>query len=276
MNLPLLTTIERVCFMTTLVLYLLATACYFIFMAAKKEKFSKYALYIMFAGFIIHTLCIATRGINAGRLPLTNQYEFATAFAWGISLCFLIFVKKFDFNALGTFVAPVVFLVIGYASMQSREINALMPALQSSWLGFHVSTAIIAYGSFGVAFGVSMVYIFEDKLQSQSFGKAHFPPKKTLDLINYRAVSLGFLFLTLCIITGAIWAKKAWGSYWSWDPKETWSLITWIIYAIYLHLRLNKGWEGKKTAVFAAVGFICVIFTYIGVNTLLSGLHSYA
>jgi len=160
--------------------------------------------------------------------------------------------------------------------MQSKEIHALMPALQSSWLGFHVSTAIIAYGSFGVAFGVSMVYIFEHKLQSSTFASAHFPEKKTLDLINYRAVSLGFLFLTLCMITGAIWAKRAWGSYWSWDPKETWSLITWIIYSIYLHLRLNKGWEGKKTAVFAAVGFICVIFTYIGVNTLLSGLHSYA
>ena len=97
-----------------------------------------------------------------------------------------------------------------------------------------------------------------------------------LDLISYRAIALGFLFLTLCIITGAIWAKRAWGSYWSWDPKETWSLVTWLIYSIYLHLRLNKMWRGKKIAIVAVVGFLCVIFTYIGVNTLLSGLHSYA
>ena len=102
------------------------------------------------------------------------------------------------------------------------------------------------------------------------------PDEKRLDLISYRAVSLGFLFLTFVIISGAIWAEHAWGSYWSWDPKETWALITWFIYAIYLHLRISKGWKGKSAALFAVIGFICVIFTYIGVNTLLPGIHSYA
>ncbi len=272
---PILTTIESASFMAALVLYLGAAAGYFLFIAAKKERAAKIAFVLMAAAFAVHTICIASRGINAGRLPLTNQYEFATAFAWGITLCFLIFVKKYDFNALGCFVAPVVFLVIGYAAMQSRDIHALMPALQSSWLGFHVCTAIVAYGSFGVAFGVAMVFLFQKQLQSSVFARAHFPDEKTLDTITYRAVSLGFLFLTLCMITGAIWAKRAWGSYWSWDPKETWSLITWIIYAIYLHLRLNKGLQGRKSAVFAALGFVAVLFTYVGVNTLLSGLHSY-
>ena len=229
----------------------------------------------MAAGFLVHTACIAARGLNAGRLPFANQYEFALAFAWGIVLCFLIFVKKFDFDALGCFVAPLIFLVMGYAAMQSREIHALMPALQSSWLGFHVFTAIIAYGSFGVAFGVSMVFLFRGRLQESSLSGRQFPDEETLDLITYRAVSLGFLFLTLCIITGSVWAKRAWGTYWNWDPKETWSLITWIIYAIYLHLRLNKGLRGRKSAIFAALGFIAVIFTYVGVNTLLAGLHSY-
>ena len=261
--------------MVVLVLYLITTACFFIFLAAGKEKFAGIGYYTALAGFFVHTVCLASRGINAGRLPFTNQYEFATAFAWGIILCFLIFVKRYRFYALGTFVAPVAFLIMGYAAMQSREINELMPALQSSWLGFHVFTAIIAYGSFGVAFGVAMVFLFQKALQNSEFARRNFPDQDTLDLITYRAVSLGFLFLTLCIITGAIWAKRAWGSYWSWDPKETWSLITWIIYAIYLHLRLNKGWKGRKAAIFAAIGFICVIFTYVGVNTLLAGLHSY-
>ena len=151
-----------------------------------------------------------------------------------------------------------------------------MPALQSRWLGFHVSMAIISYGSFGVAFAVAMVLVFGNRLKAGGLTDRHLPDEDTLDLIIYRAVALGFLFLSLCIVTGAIWAQKAWGSYWSWDPKETWSLITWIIYAIFLHLRLNRGWRGRKAAVFAIVGFLCVIFTYVGVNTLLAGLHSYA
>ena len=272
---PLLNKIESAAFPAVLAVYLIATAFYFVFVAAKKEKAGVFAYRLMIAGFIAHTFCIAVRGVNAGRLPLTNQYEFAMAFAWGIALCFLIFVKKYDFNALGCFVAPVIFLVIGYAAMQSKDIHALMPALQSNWLAFHVCTAIIAYGSFGVAFGVAMVFLFREKLQSSAFDRMHFPDEQMLDTITYRAVSLGFLFLTLCIVTGSIWAKRAWGTYWNWDPKETWSLITWIIYAIYLHLRLNKGLRGRKSAIFAALGFAAVIFTYVGVNTLLAGLHSY-
>lgn len=271
---PLLSQLEAVCFTAALAAYLAATALYFFFFAAKREKAGTWALWAMRAAFVLHTASLAARGINAGRLPFSNQYEFAVSFGWGIALCFLLFVRKFRFNALGTFVAPVIFLVIGYAAMQSRDIHALMPALQSNWLAFHVFTAIISYGAFGVAFGVAMVYLFEKRLQG-AFAQRHLPDRDTLDLIIYRAVALGFLFLTLCMVTGAVWAQRAWGSYWSWDPKETWSLITWIIYAVYLHLRLNRGWQGKKSAVFAAVGFVCVLFTYIGVNTLLSGLHSY-
>lgn len=271
-----LDTLERISFMGALVLYLCASGFYFYFFVAKNEKAGRIALAATALSFAVQTLSMAVRGFHAGHLPFTSQYEFASSFAWGIVLCFLIFVRKFRFNALGTFVAPVVFLIIGYASMQSHEIRQLMPALQSNWLGFHVTMAIIAYGAFGVAFGVAMVYLLRSRLGTGAFASAHIPPENTLDLITYRAVALGFLFLTLCMITGAIWAQKAWGSYWSWDPKETWSLITWIIYAIFLHLRLNRGWKGRKAAIFAIVGFLCVIFTYIGVNTLLSGLHSYA
>ena len=269
---PILTSIESVTFMAALVGYLICTALYFIYGGTKLPWAGKAAWWVLLISFVVHTVCIVSRGINAGRLPMTNQYEFASAFAWGIALCFLIFVRKFKFDALGMFVAPLIFLVIGYAAMQSKDIHSLMPALQSSWLGFHVSMAIIGYGGFGVAFGVSLAYLLRDKLGALS---QRFPAEKTLDLIIYRAVALGFLFLTMCMITGAIWAKRAWGSYWSWDPKETWSLITWIIYAIFLHLRLRRGMTGKKAAIFAIVGFLCVIFTYVGVNTLLSGLHSY-
>lgn len=267
---------ENILFTAAVAAYLAATVLYFIFFALKKQGAGDWAGRIMTIAFAIHTLALVTRSMGAGRLPLTNQYEFATSFAWGISLCYLIFMHRYHFRAMGVFVAPVVFLIIGYAAMQSREVRELMPALRSNWLMIHVSTAIISYGAFGVAFGVSMVYLFRERLGQDEFRRNELPELERLDLISYRAISLGFLFLTLVIVTGAIWAERAWGRYWSWDPKETWSLITWIIYALYLHVRLSRGWRGKKAAWFAVIGFVCVVFTYIGVNTLIPGIHSYA
>ena len=268
--------IENVLFTVTMVIYLAAMVLFFIFFAMKKEKLGSIGNILMLAAFLIHTAALVVRGIGAGRLPLTNQYEFATSFAWGICLCYLIFQKKFNFTAMGAFVTPVIFLIIGYAAMQSKEVRELMPALRSNWLALHVSTAIISYGSFGVAFAVSLMFLLREKMADNPFWQKHIPDMERLDIISYRAVTFGFLFLTLVLVTGAIWAERAWGSYWSWDPKETWALITWFIYSIYLHLRISRGWKGRSAAIFAVVGFICVIFTYIGVNTFLPGIHSYA
>ena len=267
--------VENTLFTIVMIIYFVSMILYFIFIAAKKETFSKIAVYLHLGALVLHTAALVCRVIGAGRLPLTNQYEFATSFAWGLSLVSLIFIWKFKFPVLGAFAAPVIFLIIGYAAMQSKEVKELMPALRSNWLGFHVSTAIISYGAFGVSFVLGIIFLLRDRMKEESFWGQHTPAKEKLDMISYRAVALGLLFLTFTIITGAIWAERAWGSYWSWDPKETWSLVTWIIYAIYLHLRIRRGWEGKAAATFAVIGFVCVIFTYIGVNTFLPGLHSY-
>ena len=267
--------VENILFTAAMLAYFAAMVFYFIFLAAKKDKMAKIAGFIQLGGFILHTIALVCRGIGAGRLPLTNQYEFATSFAWGLCLVSLLFVWKYRFPVLGAFAAPVIFLIIGYAAMQSKDVHELMPALRSNWLGFHVSTAIIAYGGFGVSFVLSLIFLMRDRMKDQSFLGKHVPDREKLDMISYRSVTLGLMFLTFTIITGAIWAERAWGSYWSWDPKETWSLITWIIYAIYLHLRIRRGWKGRSAAVFAVIGFICVIFTYIGVNTFLPGIHSY-
>ena len=267
---------ENTLFTVALVLYFAAMLLFFVFFALKKEKAGKFAQYVLGAGFVLHTLALICRGIGAGRLPLTNQYEFATSFAWGVCLVCLIFIYRYGFRVLGVFAAPVILLIIGYAAMQSKEVKGLMPALQSNWLGFHVSTAIIAYGAFGVSFVLGLLFLFRSRMTEGSFWAQHVPEKEKLDLIGYRSVCLGLLFLTFTILTGAIWAERAWGSYWSWDPKETWSLVTWLIYAVYLHLRIRRGWRGRAAAIFAVVGFVCVIFTYIGVNTFLPGIHSYA
>lgn len=267
--------VENVLFTAAMCLYFAAMIVYFLFTALKKEKLSKLAIGVQALALLLHTAALVCRGIGAGRLPLTNQYEFAASFAWGLCLVSLIFILKFRFPVLGTFLTPLIFLVIGYAAMQSKEVKDLMPSLRSNWLGFHVSTAIIAYGSFGVSAVVSAIFLCRTRMQDDSFWGQHVPNREKLDLISYRSVCLGLLFLTFTILTGAIWAERAWGSYWSWDPKETWSLITWIIYAVYLHLRLNRGWRGKSAAIFAVIGFACVLFTYVGVNTLLPGIHSY-
>ncbi len=267
---------ENVLFTIVMVGYFAAMILYFVFAATRKETLWKAAFGIQAGCLILHTAALVIRGIGAGRLPMTNQYEFATCFAWALCLVSLIFIHKYRFPALGIGAAPVIFLIIGYAAMQSREVRELMPALRSNWLAFHVSTAIISYGAFGVSFAVGIMFLLREKLKEGSYWDQHIPSLQKLDQIGYRSVSLGLLFLTFTILTGAIWAERAWGSYWSWDPKETWSLVTWIIYMVYLHLRLRRGWRGKAAAMFAVIGFICVIFTYIGVNTFLPGVHSYA
>jgi len=266
---------ENMLFTAVLIIYFAAMIIYFIYIAVKKESVARTAELLQVCGLALHTAALICRGIGAGRLPLTNQYEFATCFSWGLCLVSLIFIGRFRFHVLGAFASPVTFLIIGYAAMQSREVHELMPALRSSWLGLHVSTAIIAYGAFGVSFAVGLIFLMRDRFTKNGFMDSHIPSKEVLDMIGYRSVALGLLFLSFTIITGAIWAENAWGSYWSWDPKETWSLITWIVYMIYLHLRIRSGWKGRSAAVFAVIGFICVIFTYIGVNTLIPGIHSY-
>lgn len=270
-----LTGLENLLFYAAFFAYVFSMIFFFLFLVGKKAQAGFWGTRIIGLGFLFHTAALVVRGIGAGRLPLSNQYEFATSFAWGIALLFLIFEKKYQFKAMGAFVNPVVLIVIGYAALQNKDIRPLMPALQSGWLAFHVFTAVVSYGAFGVAFGISWLYLIRDKMSQDGFVQAHVPDKEMLDLISYRAIAFGYLFLTLVMITGAIWAQKAWARYWAWDPKETWSFITWIIYSIYLHMRIVKGWKGNKAAWFAIIGFLCVLFTYIGVNTLLPSIHSY-
>ena len=278
---------EGILFVVTLALYCITMLLHFFYVAVKKPVLSKLAIRIQFGALLMHTAAIILRGIAMGRLPMANQYEFSTAFAWALTLLSLIFILKFSFPVLGAFASPVMLLLAVYAGVQKlnelRVIEAngidsirnLMPALRSSWLGIHVSTVIIAYGAFGVSFVLSIIFLLRDKMKENGFWDQHIPKKEKLDTISYRCVSLGMMFLTVTIGIGGIWAENAWGSYWSWDPKETWALVTWVIYLVYLHLRIRKGWNGKTAAIFGTVGFICVLFTYIGVNTLLPGLHSY-
>ena len=267
-----------------MMIYLLATLIYISFLSFKKESLGFSGTLTLFVGFLIHTAGIAFRWFEThktgyGYVPLSNMYESLMFFSWTIVLIYLLIEKKYGQRSIGAFTAPIAFLAIAITSITpgiSSHIEPLIPALQSNWLTIHVTTCFFGYAAFAVSFGISIMYLVQYKKERISEKVNWLPESEILDQLNYKTVIIGFPMLTLGIITGAAWAYYAWGSYWSWDPKETWSLVTWFIYAAFLHARLTTGWRGKKIAILSIIGFAAVLFTYFGVNYILVGLHSYA
>ncbi|MEW6487321.1 MAG: c-type cytochrome biogenesis protein CcsB [Thermodesulfobacteriota bacterium] len=266
-------------FNASMVAYFAATVLYALHLVARQERrLGVAASAVCLAGLLINTAAFAVRYLESQKLgfaymPLSNMYESKVFFAWCIVAVYLIFEWRLGTRALGAFVAPLGGLSIAIVSLNPRisaELQPLVPALQSNWLTAHVVTCFLGYGAFAIAFAVSLVYVFRGDGTGGSV-----PPRKALDDLSYRAIAFGFPFLTAGILTGAIWANYAWGTYWSWDPKETWSLITWFVYAAYLHARFTAGWKGPRLAWLSIVGFGATMFTYWGVNFVLSGLHSY-
>lgn len=271
---------ENTLFVSSFVFYCLATVNYLHHFFSSKKSAGKWAILATTVGAITHTSAIILRTIAAQRAPLSNQYEFASAFALGIVICYIYLEQQYKakYKVFGAFVMPFAVMIMAYAATLPKDIRPLMPALQSWWLKFHVGTAIFAYGSFAIACGLALMYLYRlyrEESPSIDFVAKKLPDLTILDEFIYKTVAFGFLFQTLVIVTGAVWAEQAWGRYWGWDPKETWSLVTWCIYAIYHHARFTREWGGKKTAWLAIIGFVAVLFTYIGVNVLLPSLHSY-
>jgi cytochrome c-type biogenesis protein CcsB len=234
------------------------------------------AVIITTAGILLRWVESYRMGI--GHAPLSNLYESLVFFAWTAGVIYLFVGVKYKNAMVGVFVTPIAFLAMAYASMSpniSDRIQPLVPALKSNWLIAHVATCFFGYAAFAIAFGMSILYLIKARNPDRVDGIiGHIPKLDILDELTHRMVLFGFLFLTIGIITGSVWANSAWGSYWSWDPKETWSLITWFVYATLLHARLMRGWQGKQIAYLSILGFSAVLFTYFGVN-LLPGLHSY-
>ena len=216
--------------------------------------------------------------LGIGHAPLSNMYESLVFFSFTIiSLC-LIFDHKNKRMFTSILGSSFAFLAMAYASLSPNvndRIQPLIPALKSNWLIVHVITCFFGYAAFAAAFGISLIYLMKQNSKGNFKKTSLVPANDIMDELTHQMVMFGFLFLTIGIITGAVWANSAWGSYWSWDPKETWSLITWFIYATMLHARITRGWAGKRIAWLSIIGFAAVIFTYFGVN-LLPGLHSYS
>ncbi len=269
---------------TATFIYALASIFYIGSFSFKKQILAKIGFIVLVIGFLDNTLGIILRWIESyqmgyGHAPFANMYESLVFFSWTVAILYIFVEIKYKENIIGVFATPLVFLAIAYASLSpdiSSKITPLIPALKSNWLIAHVIACFLGYAGFAVAFGFSIMYFVKPKNPDAKSMFAKLPSLDIIDEITYQMVVFGFLFLTIGIITGAVWANSAWGTYWSWDPKETWSLITWIVYAVFLHLRMMRGWYGKNLAWVSIIGFMAVMFTYFGVNFLLSGLHSYA
>jgi cytochrome c-type biogenesis protein CcsB len=234
-------------------------------------------------GWILLTAGLVRRGLAAGHWPLTNRYEFALCFVWAIISVYLLLELSWRERWGGAAALMTALLVATYALIrppEERAISPLLPALRSAWLQVHVLSTVVGYGAFAVAAGLGLLRLMQ---RAPPDGDEQGEPplhRSEIEQTMERVLALGFPWLTLGILTGAIWAQKAWGRYWGWDPKETWALITWLWYLLILHLRPLQSWRGRRLASLVAAGFGVVLFTFVGVPWLvrtvrLESLHGF-
>lgn len=273
---------------------------------------SKLGFYSVLSSNIFITIILAWRWVESGYFPLSNLYESLLFFTWGITFLALILESTTSLNLLGAIITPLSMFIVGFATLSlpdgMQKAAPLVPALKSNWLMMHVSIMMFSYSTLIIGSLLSIVFLIltrgkQVSLKGSSIGNINVEGSsssevstlsdsqlrdsrngvlekklnllESLDNLSYRIIGLGFPLLTIGIIAGAVWANEAWGSYWSWDPKETWALITWLVFAAYLHTRITKSWQGKGPAVLASLGFVVVWICYLGVNFLGKGLHSY-
>jgi cytochrome c-type biogenesis protein CcsB len=252
-------------------LYLLSSLLFFVWAALGRKRLAAAGAWAAFAGFVFITAGLVGRSIVAGYLPTTGMYEYLALFSWASVLIFLLFYLRTRQAFLGTIVMPVAFLLIVLSSLFPSKIEGqLIPALQSWWLTIHVTLACLGEGAFAVGFAAAVLYLFRGDKPSR-----YLPSKETLDVLEYRAIAVGFPLFTIGgLVAGAIWAQKAWSVWWSWDPKETASLVVFLIAVAYLHARRLAGWRGRRTAILAALIFVASVLTLFA-NLIFGGLHSY-
>ena len=233
-----------------------------------------YAAALAHLALAVLTVGLVTRAVAVGHGPFANQHEFAVSFAWGLLLALAWTRWRHQADGLAVAVLPLALGMLLYAATVSATPNPLVPALQHNLLlTVHVLAAVIAYGAAGVACAAAVLSLGRPVLVRLGWVGAPAPAR--LDELGYRAVAVAFPLMTVMLILGSVWAERAWGTYWSWDPKETAALLTWLVYGGYLHARVVRGWRGRRAAWLLVAGFVAVLFTYFG-NLFLGGMHSYA
>ena len=269
---------NRILFGVTLFFYFLAAFHYLLYLINQRTSIGKVCQITTIAGFGFHTLSLIYQMVDLGHVPITNLRESLVFFAWAIVFIYLFLDYRYKIRVMGAFIIPLAFIAI-VLSLTFPIVNTPLPDyFKSAWLGVHTTLAFLGDASFAIAFGVGVMYLIQEKqLKSKSPGALYrrLPSLEVLDELNYKAVAIGFPLLTLAIVSGSIWANSAWGYYWGWEPKEIWALVTWMVYAVYLHARLMAGWRGRKAAYMSVAGFVIVVFTFIGVSLLMPGRHAF-
>jgi len=266
-------------FKIAVVLYLGASVAYLLFLLVSSASRAPVAFWCTALGFVAHCLSILHRAIFSGFFPLATPFDVLSFFAWAVVGLFLIISYRDPSPIFGSMAAPLASVLMIFGSTFADQLKApLLPIMKSWWLPVHVILAIAGNAVFALMAIGGLMYLLQERLiKTKRIGRFHklLPSLETLDTINRRGLPLGFFLLTLGIISGALWAGSAWGFYWSWDPKETWSLITWFAYAAMVHQRIALGWRGKRAALLAILGFCLVMFTFLGVSALLGGHHAF-
>ncbi|HEY3297742.1 MAG TPA: c-type cytochrome biogenesis protein CcsB [Armatimonadota bacterium] len=258
-------------------IYAAAAVAYIVYFAKKRSRAGTAGTGLLVLGILVHTAALVVRATAASRPPFMSVYEFILSFTLALAVVYLVIEIRLGTRMLGAFHMPLVAL-FGFAAVRMPSVvNPTMPALRSILRVPHISAALVSYAAFGSAFVLAIQYLIRiraDKTESD-FWPDRLPDTDALDHIIYRTIALGFVLLTFAIVTGAVWAQAAWGKYWSWDNKEVWSAVTWLIYAAYLHTRRSLGWSGRRSALAAIVGFAAAMFTLFGVTYLLPSIHGY-
>lgn len=260
-------------YILTLVLYGTSTVLYLATLFSSSKSLTIWAGRFLLTGCAFHFLSTIHLAVKLQHLPLTTLQESLSLFALVIMAGFIAFDRLYKVASLGSFVTPIALLMFGLSAALHGEVKPLPPILQSNWFWIHAILAFVSYAAFTIAAGVAIMYL----LQNYFLKKKHFtglfqklPPLDVMDDVSYRCLAIGFPLLTIAIITGSIWSEKAMGSYWNWDPKQTWSLITWFIYAALLHGRLVIGWRGKRAAILSIAGFLILLITFLGMKHSIS------
>jgi cytochrome c-type biogenesis protein CcsB len=270
---------EQTFFLLAFACYVAAAIGYFAFQMSGRVKWAGFGYAAAAVGLAIHTVALGVRTLAGGHAPFTNMYESISFLAWACALAYIVMEGRFRVRKAGSYALLFIVALVALASspLMPKETAPLVPALQSYWLWLHVSVTMLGEAFFAVAFVSSLLYLRAESAGRKAGGEGQARAAEKYDAMSYRSIAVGFPLFTLGgLVFGMIWAYRAWGSYWSWDPKEVWSLITWLVFALYLHTRIVMGWKGRKSALIAVLGFLAALFTYFGVNYLLSGLHSYA
>jgi cytochrome c-type biogenesis protein CcsB len=264
---------EIILFWLTVFAYVCAFCFHLFAFISGKARGTRYAVWLLWAGLVLHTATGITRWIQGRHPPVTDTYELNLTGTWFTVLIFLLFerLRRVD-RSVGLVVTPVVFLVLGHGLTSRSEAVPMGPAYQSPWLAVHVIFAWLAFGCYVVSTGAAVLLLLKERLSSWK-PAMKVPGSQALDIAGYRFIVLGFINHAVMLVSGAIWARKLWGHYWSWDALETWSLIAFLFYAFYLHARAFLDWKMKRAAWLAVLGLIVVAVSFWGVEWFAPTVH---